>query len=111
MLQHATSLPKVLQSHLTRAAVRDFREASAIAGRCGICVSTTGLIHNGKLSRKPLSPKRLTIRTLLRPHTGALILGLLAVIGESAANLLEPWPLKIVLDNVLHSKASNGWLN
>ena len=74
-------------------------------------MSTTGLVHNGKLSRKPLSPKRLTIRTLLRPHTGALVFGLLAVIGESAANLLEPWPLKIVLDNVLHSKKSNGWLN
>ena len=74
-------------------------------------MSTTGLVHNDKLLRKPLSPKRLTIRTLLRPHTGALVLGLWAVIGESAANLLEPWPLKIVLDNVLHSKASNGWLN
>ena len=74
-------------------------------------MSRSGLVHNGKLSGKPLSPKRLTIRTLLHPHTGALVLGLLAVIGESAANLLEPWPLKIVLDNVLHSKKSNGWLN
>jgi len=74
-------------------------------------VSTPGLVHNDKLLRRPLSPKRLTIRTLLSPHTGALVLGLLAVIGESAANLLEPWPLKIVLDNVLHSKASSGWLN
>ncbi|PYY14780.1 MAG: ABC transporter ATP-binding protein [Acidobacteria bacterium] len=60
---------------------------------------------------KPLSPRRLTIRTLLRPHTGALTLGLVAVIGESAANLLEPWPLKIVLDNVLRAKTSGGWLN
>ena len=41
---------------------------------------------------------------------GALTLGLLAVIGESAANLLEPWPLKIVLDNVFHSKKASGWL-
>jgi len=74
-------------------------------------VSTTELLHERKVSHKPLSPKRLTIRTLLRPHTGALVLGLLAVVGESAANLLEPWPLKIVLDNVLRSKTSNGWLN
>ena len=59
---------------------------------------------------KPISPRRLTIRTLLRPHLGALTLGLLAVIGESAANLLEPWPLKIVLDNVFHSKKASGWL-
>ena len=74
-------------------------------------MSTTQLLHEAKLSRKPLSPKRLNIRTLLEPHTGALLFGFLAVVGESAANLLEPWPLKIVLDNVLRSKASNGWLN
>ena len=55
-------------------------------------------------------PKRLTIRTLLRPHVGALLLGLLAVIGESAADLLEPWPLKIVLDNVLRAKQATGWV-
>ncbi|HKT24881.1 MAG TPA: ABC transporter ATP-binding protein [Terriglobales bacterium] len=59
---------------------------------------------------RPISPRRLTIRTLLRPHLGALAFGLLAVIGESAANLLEPWPLKIVLDNVFHSKKASGWL-
>ena len=74
-------------------------------------MSTTELVHEGKVLSKPLSPRRLTIRTLLRPHTGALTLGLLAVIGESAANLLEPWPLKIVLDNVLRAKTSGGWLN
>ena len=27
------------------------------------------------------------------------------MIGESVANLLEPWPLKIVLDNVLKSQS------
>jgi subfamily B ATP-binding cassette protein MsbA len=51
----------------------------------------------------------LTIRTLLRPHLGALLLGLAAVIGESAADLLEPLPLKIVLDNVLRGKQVSGW--
>src|SRR5918912_50444 len=34
--------------------------------------------------------------------------GLLAVIGEAVANLLEPWPLKIVLDGVLRSKESHA---
>lgn len=54
--------------------------------------------------------RRLTIRELLKPHAGALALGSLAVIGESAANLLQPWPLKIVLDNVLQSKETHGWV-
>jgi len=33
------------------------------------------------------------------------------VIGEGAANLLEPWPLKIVFDNVLKARPIHGWLN
>ncbi len=40
-----------------------------------------------------------------------LIFGLAAAIGEGTANLLDPWPLKIVLDNVLQSKKTSGWLN
>ncbi|HYL39601.1 MAG TPA: ABC transporter ATP-binding protein [Bryobacteraceae bacterium] len=39
------------------------------------------------------------------------MLGLAAVVGEGVANLLEPWPLKIVLDNVLKSRTVHGWLN
>jgi ATP-binding cassette, subfamily B, bacterial len=54
-------------------------------------------------------PKRLTIRSLLTPHLGSLILGFIAIAGESAANLLQPWPLKIVLDDVLRGKESHGW--
>src|SRR5215469_8004551 len=34
---------------------------------------------------------------LLQPHFRALGLGIIAVTGEGVANLLEPWPLKIVL--------------
>ncbi len=57
-------------------------------------------------------PPRWTILQLLKPHRKALTFGFLAVIGESIASLLDPWPLKIVLDNVLKSKAAtHGWLN
>src|SRR6266702_7155523 len=54
--------------------------------------------------------KRLAIRELLKPHAGSLLLGLLAVAGEGAANLLEPWPLKIVLDDVLRSRENHAWI-
>ena len=40
-----------------------------------------------------------------------MALGLIAVVGEGIAGLLEPWPLKIVLDNVVKQKALSGWLN
>ena len=55
----------------------------------------------------PVRKKRLRIRDLLKPHIGALIIGLLAVAGEGAANLLQPWPLKIVLDDALRSHESH----
>ena len=45
----------------------------------------------------------------MRPHIGALLLGFIAIAGESAANLLQPWPLKIVLDDVLRSHSSHAW--
>ncbi len=51
-----------------------------------------------------------TVFQLLRPHKKMLWLGLLAITGESIADLLEPWPLKIVLDNVIGHKGSHGWL-
>ena len=48
---------------------------------------------------------------LLKPHARALTLGFVAVIGEGAASLLEPWPLKVVIDNVLKSQPLHGWLS
>src|SRR6478672_12527398 len=56
----------------------------------------------------PKKRKRLTIRALLRPHAAALTLGFLAVLGEAIANLLQPWPLKIVLDEVFKNHAGRS---
>ena len=55
----------------------------------------------------------LKIGDLLRPHWKALAIGLCAVIGEGCADLLQPWPLKVVFDNVLRSGSAHahGWLN
>jgi subfamily B ATP-binding cassette protein MsbA len=57
------------------------------------------------------NPKGFRLTTLLRPHFKLLLVGFLGVVGEAVANLLEPWPLKVVLDNVLRSKPAQGWLN
>ena len=56
-------------------------------------------------------PKGLRIIDLLRPHWKALTLALLAVAGETATDLAEPWPLKIVLDNLLQGKRLPGWMS
>ena len=52
----------------------------------------------------------LSIWELLRPHQAQLWLGLVAITGESVADVLGPWPLKIVLDNVIGHHHSHGWL-
>ena len=48
--------------------------------------------------------KKIRITDLLYPHWLTLTLAFIAVIGESVAGLLEPWPLKIVFDHVFGSK-------
>src|SRR5436309_16104340 len=65
---------------------------------------------SGKLAIPKLSRprKKLTIPALLKPHKWSLILGFVAVLGEALANLLEPWPLKIVVDYVFRSHESGG---
>ncbi len=52
----------------------------------------------------------LSIWELLRPHQAQLWLGLVAITGESVADVLGPWPLKIVLDDVIGHKQTHGWL-
>jgi len=54
--------------------------------------------------------KSRSIVGFLRPHWKALALALLAVVGESGANLAQPWPLKIVLDYLLQSKKPPPWM-
>jgi len=67
----------------------------------------TERVHPSRVTSK-LRSRRLSVRELFRPHVVALFLGLLAVAGESAANLLGPWPLKIVLDEVLRGHESHA---
>lgn len=53
---------------------------------------------------------KIRISYLLRPHWHSLSIALVAVFGETITDLLEPWPLKIVFDHVLGSKAMPHWL-
>jgi subfamily B ATP-binding cassette protein MsbA len=39
-----------------------------------------------------------------------MTLAMVAVIGETVTDLLEPWPLKIIIDNLLQSKPLPSWL-
>ncbi len=53
----------------------------------------------------------LSLLKLVRPHWRSLTLAFLAVVGQTAADLLEPWPLKIVLDYLLQAKGLPSWMS
>ncbi|MDT7542059.1 MAG: ATP-binding cassette, subfamily bacterial [Acidobacteriota bacterium] len=54
--------------------------------------------------------KRVRIRHLLHPHRAALSVAFVAVVFEGLTDLLDPWPLKVVLDYVLGPKHAPAWL-
>jgi subfamily B ATP-binding cassette protein MsbA len=69
-----------------------------------------GDLWSGRIKSTADNPRLQAIVKLLRPHSKSLALGLAAAIGEGIADLLEPWPLKVVLDNLLKDKPASGWL-
>lgn len=51
------------------------------------------------------------IRKLVRPYRGTLLVILLAMVVETVMSVAGPWPLKIVLDNVVGSHKLRPWLD
>jgi ABC-type multidrug transport system fused ATPase/permease subunit len=51
------------------------------------------------------------IRELLRPYRGSLAIILTAMIVQSAMTLAAPWPLKIILDNVILGRKLTPWMD
>ena len=45
--------------------------------------------------------RRFLVENVLRPYKGPLLIAFIAMIIETLADLAQPWPLKVVLDNVL----------
>jgi ABC-type multidrug transport system fused ATPase/permease subunit len=51
------------------------------------------------------------IGDLIRPYRGTLIVILLAMLVETMMSLAAPWPLKIILDNVVGDHRMAGWMH
>ena len=56
------------------------------------------------------TPKVLSVAGLLRPHWKAMTMAMVGVAGIAVTELLEPWPLKIVIDNLLQDRPLHGWV-
>ena len=50
------------------------------------------------------------VKNLLRPYRGWLVIILAAMLVETAMSLAGPWPLKIVLDNVVGHHPMPAWM-
>ncbi|HEY6333252.1 MAG TPA: ABC transporter ATP-binding protein [Blastocatellia bacterium] len=58
-----------------------------------------------------MEKNRLKITYLLRPYWKRLGIALVAVIIEGAMDLLDPWPLKLVFDQVIGHKKVPAWMD
>jgi ATP-binding cassette subfamily B protein len=56
------------------------------------------------------SSRKLRIIDLVRPHWKTLTIALVAMLGEAVTDILEPWPIKIVVDNIQQSHKLPGRL-
>jgi len=67
----------------------------------------------GSKSKSSSSAARTALRItkLVRPHWKTLALALVAVVGETLADVLQPWPIKVVVDNVVQQKRLPQWLD
>ena len=52
---------------------------------------------------------QLRVAQLIRPYWKTLAIAGVAVIGETLTDVLEPWPVKVIVDSVLQSKPLKGW--
>ena len=71
-------------------------------------------MSNRPVTSEPAKPSpsrtKLRLAPLLRPHWKALTLALVAVLGDTITDILQPWPIKIVVDNVVQTKKLTGWM-
>src|SRR5579864_5098849 len=62
-------------------------------------------------SRKRTFSRKLKIANLFRAHWKGLSIALIAVLGETITDVAEPWPIKVIVDNILQSKKLPHWLD
>ena len=61
--------------------------------------------------RKVPMRRRMQLLRYLRPHLRDVGLVALSLVGASALTLAQPWPMKLLLDNVIGDRPAPGFLN
>src|SRR4051794_3185568 len=60
--------------------------------------TTAGPAPNAHASPQRMAP---FLRELIRPYRGRLVIVFVAMVVETAMSLAAPWPIKVVIDNVV----------
>jgi subfamily B ATP-binding cassette protein MsbA len=63
-----------------------------------------------KIYKRPTGGLLVLAAALVKPYSKWLLLILVAMLLETAMNLLTPWPLKLIIDNVISAKPLPHWL-
>ena len=79
------------------------------AGMCAKRIVDT-MAENSKTPSTTNPSRKLRISHLIRPHWKTLSFAMVAVMGVIVTDIFEPWPIKIVVDNLLQSKKLPSWL-
>src|SRR3989454_4589914 len=70
----------------------------------------SGHVYREETTGKPQQTRQISLVRLLFPHWKTLSLALVAVLGAGITDLLQPLPLKIVIDYVIGSKEMPRWM-
>src|SRR6188474_1836561 len=74
--------------------------------------TTTQALGGAAASPAPRGDSKMRlVRDLLRPYSGSLVIIFAAMLVQTAMSLAAPWPLKVILDNVLNSHKAPEWLD
>jgi ABC-type multidrug transport system fused ATPase/permease subunit len=98
-----TSLPCVMGAQRTEPAKTAEEGGAAVGHRNRSTVRTSG--HQKSPAVPPL------LRDLLRPHRRSLAVILAAMLAQMVMSLAAPWPLKVILDNVVGNHRPPAWID
>ena len=76
-----------------------------------VATAPSGAPTSAPVASSAAGTKMRLVRELLRPYTGSLVIILVAMLVQTAMSLAAPWPLKIILDNVVGTHKAPEWLD
>ncbi len=66
--------------------------------------------RRGKLDLIQMRSVWVRFRAYVQPHRWALVTSLLAAVGVIAAQVVAPWPIKIIFDYILSDSMGSSWI-